>query len=241
MPSIKRFIDLMVYYCDVVSVGYDWARRWNVFDGGDTDCSALVITCLKEAGFDVGGATYTGDLSAGLTANGWERIPAIISKAKPGDILLNDVHHVAAVIEGEGWNARVAQASIGETGGVYGNTPGDQTGWETNTTAIYDYPWTCILRYNGPEDTEHEETEFEMAEALFYIDDAHEGYDGGEVVYWSPTAGFCYLEHPHCIELIKMCSPGIAEIHSAKKAPWVMRAKQATNPTVAAKTYGKHG
>lgn len=94
-----------------------------------------------------------------------------------------------------------------------------------------------VAFYNGSTPTQKE---FEMTEALFYIDDKHEGYDGGEVIYWSPTAGFCYLEHPDCIVLVKECNPDIAEIHSSKAAPWISRAKQATNPTVAAKTYGKH-
>lgn len=83
------------------------------------------------------------------------------------------------------------------------------------------------------------EEEIEMAEALIYIDNDHEGYKKGDIIYWSPAAGFCYLEHPACVDLIKECSPDIKEIHSAKTAPWIVRAKQATNPIVAAKTYGK--
>ena len=152
MPSLKKFTDLMYYYCEEVSVGYDWARRWDVWDGGDTDCSALVITCLKEAGFDTGWATYTGNMSDALCANGWERLSPNISNAQAGDILLNDADHVAAVLWGEGWGATIGQASIGETGGVYGNQPGDQTGYETNTGPIYNYPWDCILRYTEEEE-----------------------------------------------------------------------------------------
>lgn len=154
MPSLSRFIERMDYYCRVASVGYDWARRWDVYDGGDTDCSALVITCLKEAGFDTGGASYTGNLSGELCARGWVRLAPDLSTGQPGDILLNDANHVAAVLWGEGWGATIGQASIGETGGVYGNQPGDQTGWETNVTAIYDYPWDCILRWTGGDEPE---------------------------------------------------------------------------------------
>lgn len=152
MPSIQRFIDLMYYYCEQVSVGYDWARRWDVWDGGDTDCSALVITCLREAGFETGWASYTGNMSDALCSNGWVRLAPDLSDAQPGDILLNDANHVAAVLWGYGWDATIGQASMGETGDVYGNQPGDQTGWETNTTAIYNYPWDCILRYEGEEE-----------------------------------------------------------------------------------------
>lgn len=149
MPSKSKFIGRMDYYCRVASVGYDWARRWNVWDGGDADCSALVITCLQEAGFDTGDATYTGNLSSNLTARGWSRLAPDLSTAQPGDILLNDANHVAVVISGYGWGATMAQASIGETGDVYGNQPGDQTGWETNEVPISNYPWDCILRWEG--------------------------------------------------------------------------------------------
>lgn len=241
MPSLNKYIERLRYYCEEASVGYDWGRRWNLYDGGDTDCSALTIGSLNEAGFDTGDAVTTHNLSSNLEARGWVRLPPNISDVRPGDILLNDQNHVATVVEGYGWNALIAQASIGETGGVYGNQPGDQTGWETNVSPIYDYPWDCILRYEGPQDEdETDDKEFDMTEALFYIDDAHEGYNGGEVIYWSPAAGFCYLEHPDAIVLIKECNPDIKEFHSSKAAPWIVRAKHATNPTVAAKTYGKH-
>lgn len=149
MASISKFCELMDWYCRVASVGYDQSQRWNVWDGGETDCSALVITCLQKAGFDTGSATYTGNMSSELTARGWTRLGPDLSQARPGDILLNDANHVAAVIWGNGWGATVAQASCDENGNVTGGAPGDQTGWETNERGMYDYPWTCILRYEG--------------------------------------------------------------------------------------------
>ena len=241
MTSINKFINNMHHYCSEVSVGYDQGRRWDVFDGGDTDCSALVITCLREAGFDTGNATYTGNMSSELCSRGWERLSPDLSTAQPGDILLNDANHVAAVLYGYGWDATIGQASIGDTGNIVGNQPGDQTGWETNETAIYNYPWDCILRYTGEDDEEQhdEESEFNMTECIFNIKDDHSGYLKGDILYWSPSAGFCYLEHPDCVALIKECNPDIKEIDSSSVAPWVIRAKQATNPTVAAKTFGK--
>jgi len=178
MASLSKFIERMDYYCRVASVGYDWARRWNVWDGGDTDCSALVITCLREAGFDTGSAATTHNMSSELTARGWQRLWPDLSSAQPGDILLSDANHVAAVLWGEGWGATVAQASIGDTGGVYGNTPGDQTGWETNETAMYNYPWDCILRYTGPDESEEEDMTPEQAGQLQFIYD-HLHWDEG--------------------------------------------------------------
>lgn len=111
--------------------------------GGNCDCSSLVIHCLKEAGFDTGNATYTGNLSGNLTRRGWTRLPAN-GNPQPGDILLNDVHHVAVALGG----GKLAQASISERGTAYGMA-GDQTGRETNIRAYYDYPWNCYLRYQG--------------------------------------------------------------------------------------------
>ena len=59
MGSISKYIERLRYYCEEVSVGYDWARRWDVHDGGDSDCSSLTIVCLNEAGFDTGDAVTT--------------------------------------------------------------------------------------------------------------------------------------------------------------------------------------
>lgn len=149
MPDLNKAIELMRYWCNDASVGYDQWQRWDVYDGGETDCSALVITALKQAGFDVGNATYTGNMSDELCARGWTRLDPIISSAKPGDILLNDANHTAMVVSGSGWDAKICQASIDENGNAYGGMAGDQTGWETAEMHIYDYPWNAILRWNG--------------------------------------------------------------------------------------------
>ncbi|GAA6123810.1 hypothetical protein BPY_19180 [Bifidobacterium psychraerophilum] len=133
----------MVYWCRDVSLGYSQSDRWDIRPGGNADCSSLVIHCLREAGFDTGSASYTGNMSAQLTARGWRRIPAD-GKPRAGDILLNDVHHVAIYIG----NGQLAQASISEHGTAYGSG-GDQTGQETNIRNYYNYPWNCYLRYTG--------------------------------------------------------------------------------------------
>ena len=143
MGSLQTLVDRMVYYCRDVSVGYSQADRWDVRPGGNCDCSSLVITCLREAGFDTGAASYTGNMSAQLTARGWHRLNPTVAK-QAGDILLNDAYHVAVMING----SQLAQASISETGGVSG-ADGDQTGRETNISNYYDYPWNAVLRWNG--------------------------------------------------------------------------------------------
>lgn len=151
MPNINAAIAAMDKACRVWSVGYCQTHRWNIRDGGETDCSALVIWALRQGGFDTGGATYTGNLSYNLTRRGWLRLPANLGVLQPGDILLNDTHHVCMVISGHGHNAIIAQASIDERGKASGGRAGDQTGYETNERRVYSYRhgWDCILRYKG--------------------------------------------------------------------------------------------
>ncbi|AXF39342.1 N-acetylmuramoyl-L-alanine amidase [Bifidobacterium phage PMBT6] len=142
MASVSTLINRMRYWCAVANMGYSQADRWNFNpSGGNCDCSSLVIHCLREAGFDTGSATYTGNLSDNLTKRGWTRLPAN-GNPQPGDILLNDLHHVAVYLGG----GKLAQASISERGTAYGRA-GDQTGRETNIRAYYSYPWDCYLRY----------------------------------------------------------------------------------------------
>lgn len=156
LPSnakLAKFVSRMIYYTDIVNVGYDMGNRWDIRDGGETDCSALVIRCLQEAGFNAEskGATYTGNMRSVLKSLGWSVLPWNINNVKAGDILLNDQYHTCAVISGSGKTALVAQASIDENYYGWGGKAGDQTGYETNikTVYTYSYGWNCILRYTG--------------------------------------------------------------------------------------------
>lgn len=141
--NINTFINRMKWWCLYGNLGYDQYQRWNFFVGGEVDCSSLVIKVLQEAGQDTGGATYTGNLSANLVARGWQRLVPN-GNPQPGDILLNDVHHVAVYVG----NGQLAQASIDERGRASGGQTGDQSN-ETNVKAYYNYPWNAYLRYTG--------------------------------------------------------------------------------------------
>ena len=100
MASVSALINRMRYWCAVANLGYSQADRWNFnASAGNCDCSSLVIHCLREAGFDTGSATYTGNLSDNLIKRGWKRLPAN-GNPQAGDILLNDVHHVAVYLGG---------------------------------------------------------------------------------------------------------------------------------------------
>lgn len=146
--SVSKFIERMKYWCTSVSLGYDQSNRLDFRDGGETDCSALVLHALREAGFDTGSATYTGNMRSNLTARGW-KVVSVNGNPQAGDILLNDVHHVAVYIGG----GKLAQASIDENGRATGGKGGDQTGNETNIRNYYNYPWNCYLRWGGTSDT----------------------------------------------------------------------------------------
>ena len=152
MPSLEKFCENMRKACEDWSLGYDQSQRWNIYDGGECDCSSLVIWALKQAGFDTGTASYTGDMSSNLTRRGWVRYPfQSLADVRVGDILLNDNYHTAAVISGSGTTAKLAQASIDERGRTTGGSAGDQNGNETNIRTVYNYShgWDCILRYSG--------------------------------------------------------------------------------------------
>lgn len=149
--SIVKLCERMRYWCEDANLGYDQGNRWDIRVGGESNCSSVTIFSLREADFDTGDASWTGDLSDNLTARGWKRLPADISTCRPGDILLNDACHVCVVIAGYGWDAIIAQASIDERGQTHGGESGDQTGRETNVRGVYEYSrgWDCILRYSG--------------------------------------------------------------------------------------------
>lgn len=140
MGDINYFCDRMVWYCEECNLGYGQDTRWNVYDGGDADCSSLIITALRDAGFDTGDANSTHDILPALAVRGWTLAQPPLQR---GDILLSPGAHVAAYI-GDG---RIAEAAINENGDIINGTPGDQTGQETRVTGYYDYPWDYILRY----------------------------------------------------------------------------------------------
>lgn len=179
----------MRYWCDYGNLGYDQIQRWNIWEGGECDCSSLVIHALNEAGFDTGDAYYTGNLSANLTARGWARLSPDISSARVGDILLSDANHVAAVVYGWGWWATIAEAWLDENGGIYYGQTGDQTGLETRTRGIYSFPWDCILRYEGddmePVDVWAYTNPSESIDAYQALMETHRAVTGGGISSWA--------------------------------------------------------
>lgn len=131
------------------SHGYDQRYRWG--EKGDYDCSSAIITAWEKAGVPVKsrGATYTGNMKRVFLSCGFKDVTHLINLKtgaglKRGDVLLNEKHHTAM------WTgSQIVQASINEKGTATGGKPGDQTGREFWTRSYYNYPWDCVLRYEG--------------------------------------------------------------------------------------------
>ena len=133
MADLGQAIQNMIDLCNDDSHGYSQANRW----GPDYDCSSAIITALRDAGFDTGGASYTGNMSSELCARGWERLSPDVGK-EPGDICLNDVNHVAMYV-GDG--------QVAEFSSDYDGIQGDSSGIEASVHGYYNYPWDCVLRW----------------------------------------------------------------------------------------------
>lgn len=150
MSKIDMYCNWMKELANNPLHGYDQQYRWG--EKGDYDCSSAVISALEYADIPAksNGATYTGNMYFVLTKLGFVDMTGSVNRAtgsgmKKGDILLNHTHHVAVHLG----NGQLVQASINEKGTATGGTPGDQTGNETNIRAYYNYPWDCVLRYQG--------------------------------------------------------------------------------------------
>lgn len=215
MPSISKAIAAMDKACRVWSLGYDQGNRWDIRNGGECDCSSLVIWALKQGGFDTGDATYTGNLSANLTKRGWKRLPPDLSTLQPGDILLNDMHHVCMVVRGHGRDAIIAQASIDERGRASGGRGGDQTGRETNERKVYQYShgWNCILRYTGAQTAQKP-----SAPAGKIAVDGYWGPDTTRALqrhFGTPVDGVVSSQYTGNRHILKACTGGFEWVNNA--------------------------
>lgn len=148
MSKIEKAISQMEAWANDDSHGYDQEYRWG--ERGDYDCSAAVIQAWENAGVPVKsyGATYTGDMYDVFIKLGFKDVTGQVNKStgsglKCGDVLLNEVHHVAMYCG----NGKEVEARINEKGTARGGQPGDQTGTEFMIMNYRNYPWDCVLRY----------------------------------------------------------------------------------------------
>ena len=121
------------------SHGYDQNSRW----GPDYDCSSLVISAFKNAGVDVGKASYTGNMCSELSKHGFSLYSFDRSILKRGDIMWRSGHTELYI----GDNQQVG-AHINENDETTGGKTGDQTGHEIDVQSFYNNNWSMIIRYN---------------------------------------------------------------------------------------------
>ena len=152
LPKIEKAVRFMIDIAQDNSHGYDQNQRWG--ERGDYDCSSLTIIAFEKAGFPAKskyGATYTGNMKQAFLNCGFKDVRNVVNLYTGaglirGDILLNEVHHVAVYIG----NGLIVQASINELGRATGGRPGDQSGYEINISKYKNYHrggWDIVLRY----------------------------------------------------------------------------------------------
>ena len=137
MGDIKKAVEWAVKIANDNAHGYDQEQR----NGPDYDCSSLVATALKQAGFNVSEQSWTGNLKGQLMAEGFYLCSA---PWVPGDIHLNTQKHVCMSVDAD----MIVEASVNELGGIVGGQSGDQTGNEISIKPFYVYRhgWNYHLR-----------------------------------------------------------------------------------------------
>ena len=147
MTITEKALQWMLDLAADQSHGYSQQSRW----GPDYDCSSAVITAWQHAGVPVKtrGATYTGNMKAVFLACGFVDVTKKVNLSTcsgmvKGDVLLNEVHHTAMYAG--------AKQIVHARGQSYGSPKTGDQGQEIAVTAYYNYPWNCVLRYDGGAD-----------------------------------------------------------------------------------------
>ena len=147
MTVIERALQWALDIAADQSHGYSQQNRW----GPDYDCSSLVLQAYRQAGADIGGATYTGNMYL-LKQLGFTDVTKQINLTtgaglQRGDILYyhksGNIGHTAMYAG----NGRIVHAR----GQSYGSGRTGDQGSEIAVTAYYRGSWTTVLRYTGKE------------------------------------------------------------------------------------------
>lgn len=138
--------DYMYVACAVWSVGYSQPNRTHVYDGGETDCSALVSWATRKAlGLTTDQLPWFSTYSelAALAPFGFRQYRPSQVEPMRNDVLWREGH--TAYYIGDGM---IAQASRDEnhSDGWEGSKAGDQDGGETNLARYDAARWTLVLR-----------------------------------------------------------------------------------------------
>lgn len=169
--------DYMELACNEWSLGYSQENRTHVYDGGETDCSALVSWCnfmAENISHNPWFSTRTEyDF---LTSQGFTVLDPEYDVPERGDTLLTTGH--TAIYLGGGL---IGEAVHDEYGDIAGGEPGDQTGDETRVSYYYPSNWDCILR--PPEGDEQDDNHDDDKEVFDMTDWAIVAFDGCGYLY----------------------------------------------------------
>lgn len=145
MTIPEKALQLAVQIANDQTHGYSQQNRW----GPDFDCSSLVLYCYKQAGADIGGATYTGNMSD-LLKHGFKEVTSSVnlntgSGLQKGDILYyhksGNIGHTAMYAG----NGKIVHAR----GQSYGSAKTGDQGTEIAVTPYYRGSWQHVYRYVG--------------------------------------------------------------------------------------------
>ena len=141
--KLEKAVQWAINIANDDSHGYSQENRW----GPDYDCSSFVISALKNAGIDVGNASYTGNMVDELSQRDFKCISwsdtGGVSGLRRGDIIWRTGHTEMYI----GNNQRVgAHDDEGH------EATGDYSGNEVSVVNCYNENWECILRYVGSSD-----------------------------------------------------------------------------------------
>ena len=126
------------------SHGYSQLNRYG---DPDYDCSWLTIDALRHAGFEMAGATYTGNMDKVLEAEGFKNVISSVNVATGAGLIRGDVLRKPGHVAVYCGNGMEVEAAADEYGGIEGRNPGDQTGWEI-LIQPYQPVWTAVYRYD---------------------------------------------------------------------------------------------
>lgn len=92
------------------SHGYSQINRW----GPDYDCSSLVISAFRNAGVDVGAATYTGNMRSQLTQHGFQWISFVCDSEDTytGTVTVSGDVEVSSTVSFEAFADTAPQARV---------------------------------------------------------------------------------------------------------------------------------
>ena len=176
MADIEVAVQYGIDVANDNSKGYSQSRR----NGGiDEDCSTVVLNGCKKAGFNVSGATYTGDMLIPLLKAGFINVVSSVNTKTGeglirGDILLRPKTsskngHTTFYIG----NGQIVQANADYDGKV-----GDSSGKEICIRSYYNSGWPYVLRYKSSDaSTTPTKTSFKVARILMPKDPNMVGED----------------------------------------------------------------